>query len=175
MSTYDVAIKDGLVIIPGAGAVTLDIGIRDGRISCLSDEIPASEAESVINASGRAVFPGAIDSHFHVGIYRPLARDAQSESAAAVTGGVTTIINYFRTGSHYLSKTGPYQAIFPEVLGLSHQDFITDYAYHLAIMTSEQLMGLKCWSKSLASVRSSTTCSTRTWIWLGPVYVTAST
>jgi len=139
MINHDLIIKGALAVIPEIGVQRLDIGIANGKIVTLAEEIPISAAEQVIEAKGKVIFPGAIDSHFHVGIYRPLAEDAASESAAAVTGGVTTIISYFRTGTHYLHKTGPYRKIFPEVLELSHERFLTDYAYHLAIMTEEQL------------------------------------
>ncbi len=139
MVHHDLIIKGAVAIIPGLGAARVDIGIADEKIVTLSEDIPVSAAEEVIDAKGKVVFPGAIDSHFHVGIYRPFAEDATSESAAAVTGGVTTILSYFRTGSHYLHKTGPYREIFPEVLALSRERFLTDYSYHLAIMTDEHL------------------------------------
>jgi dihydropyrimidinase/allantoinase len=139
MIHHDLVIKGAIAIIPGLGATRMDIGIADEKIVTLSEDIPVSVAEEVIDARGKVVFPGAIDSHFHVGIYRPFAEDAVSESAAAVTGGVTTILSYFRTGSHYLHKTGPYREIFPEVLTLSRERFLTDYGYHLALMTDEHL------------------------------------
>ncbi len=64
-------------------------------------------APQVIDARHRLVLPGAIDAHFHVGIYRPLAEDAERETASALVGGVTTVLTCFRTGSHYLNRTGP--------------------------------------------------------------------
>jgi dihydropyrimidinase/allantoinase len=139
MSKYDLVITNGRVVLPERGSVKLDIGIKEGKIKGLFDQISSWQAEQMLDATARLVFPGAIDSHFHVGIYRPLSEDAASESAAALTGGVTTIISYFRTGSHYLNKTGPYRTIFAEVLDLSRGNFLTDYAYHLAIMTGEQV------------------------------------
>jgi len=142
MIRHDLLITGAFVVIPEIGVRRWDIGIANEKIVTLAEEIPASTAENVIEAKGKFVFPGAIDSHVHVGIYRPLAEDATSESAAAVTGGVTTILSYFRTGSHYLQKTGPYREVFPEVLALSRDRFLTDYAYHLGIMTEEQLSEL---------------------------------
>jgi dihydropyrimidinase/allantoinase len=47
-----------------------------------------------------------VDSHYHVGIYRPHSEDAESESRSALVGGVSTVISYWRTGHHYLNKTG---------------------------------------------------------------------
>jgi allantoinase len=70
----------------------------------------------------------------HCGIYSPLAEDALSESRAAAQGGVTSSLNYFRTGQYYLNKGGPYRDFFPEVLRLSEGRFHVDYGYHLAPM-----------------------------------------
>lgn len=139
MTRYDTVVKDGTLVVPYSGIVRADLGIKDGRISCIADEIISGQAERVVNAGGKVVFPGAVDSHFHVGIYRPFSQDAESESRSALVGGVTTLISYFRTGHHYLNKTGPYREIFPEVLELSREHFHTDYAFHLAIMTADQL------------------------------------
>src|SRR3989442_713306 len=99
----------------------------------------ARDAADVVDARGRLVLPGAVDSHFHIGIYRDLAADATSETASALAGGVTTVLSYFRTGQHYLNKSGPYRTIFPEVVAATAGHAYTDFGYHLGIMTSEQL------------------------------------
>lgn len=132
-------VKGGHVVLPGQGVVRADLGTRDGRIAAIADDLSSASAESVIDATALHVLPGAVDSHFHVGIYRPHADDARSESLSAVSGGVTTLISYFRTGHHYLNKSGPYREIFPEVLSLSQGNFHCDYAYHIAPMTTAQL------------------------------------
>ena len=114
MIRYDTMVKDGILVLPNLGMVRADLGIKDGRISCISDGIAPSEAEHVLDAGGKVVLPGAVDSHFHVGIYRPFSQDAESESQSALVGGVTTLISYFRTGHHYLNKSGLYRDIFPK-------------------------------------------------------------
>lgn len=134
MSRYDTVVLGGTAVLPGHGPVRLDIGVKSGRIAALAEGLQASEGEVVVDARGRYVVPGAVDSHFHVGIYRPHAEDARSESESAVSGGVTTILSYFRTGHHYLNKSGPYRDIFPEVLRLSEGSFHCDYGYHIAPM-----------------------------------------
>lgn len=139
MSKFDAVILNGTAVVPGLGPLQLDIGVKDGRIACLASSLAAAEGDDVIDARGLHILPGAVDTHFHVGIYRPHSTDAQSESASAVAGGVTTILSYFRTGHHYLNKTGPYREIFPEVLGLSAGNFWCDYGYHIAPMTTAQL------------------------------------
>jgi len=62
-----------------------------------------------------------------------------SESRAAAQGGVTSMLNYFRTGQYYLNKGGPYKKFFPEVLKISQDRFFVDYAYHLAPMDSTHI------------------------------------
>ncbi|MFP4037471.1 MAG: dihydroorotase [Desulfobacteraceae bacterium] len=139
MSSYDLAIKNGLLVIPCSGVRRADLGVKNEKIVTIADDIPAEAAERVIDASGKHVFPGAVDSHSHIGIYRPLDEDAASESAACAAGGVTTIASYFRTGKNYLNKTGSFRDIFPELLKLSENSFRVDYAYHIACMSTEQI------------------------------------
>src|SRR5947208_622016 len=50
----------------------------------------------------------------------------------AVSGGVTTMLTYFRTGQYYLNRGGRYAELFPEVLKLSEGRYHCDYGYHLA-------------------------------------------
>jgi allantoinase len=75
----------------------------------------------------------------HTGIYAPLDEDALTESRAAAMGGVTTSINYIRTGKYYLNKGGSYLDFFPQVLELSDGNFYVDYAYHLAPMDARHI------------------------------------
>jgi allantoinase len=139
MSKYDLVVKGGQVVIPTVGIVKADIGVSNQKIAAISKEIDSKEASKVVDASGKVVFPGAVDSHFHIGIFRPMDEDAKSESKSALWGGVTTICSYFRTGKNYLNKSGPYKEIFPEVLQKSANSFFTDYVYHITIMTPDQI------------------------------------
>ena len=139
MSKYDLAVIGGNLVVPHVGIRKGDIGVKNEKIVAIEEKILPEDCKEVINAEGKFVFPGAIDSHFHIGIYRPFEEDAVSESTSAASGGVTTILSYFRTGKSYLNKTGPLKKIFSEVLSLSKENFLTDYGYHLALMTDEQI------------------------------------
>lgn len=139
MSRYDTVILNGLVVLPGQDPVRLDLGLREGRIAAIADALSRQDAEEAIDAHGLMVFPGGVDSHYHIGIYRPLAEDALSETASSLVGGATSVLSYFRTGSHYLNRTGPYREIYPEVRAATDGHTFTDYGYHLAPMTSAQL------------------------------------
>jgi len=139
LSIYDVVIKGGSLVVPFQGLQKTDIGISGEKIAAIDRDIPASNARQIIDASNKFVFPGAVDSHFHVGIYRPFEDDAASESTSAASGGVTTILSYFRTGKDYLNKIGPYKEILPELLERSSSSFVTDYGYHIACFTEEHI------------------------------------
>jgi len=139
MSTYDLLIKGGQVAVPYVGTRKLDIGIKGEKIAAIGTDLAEAGAHKTLDASGRCVFPGAVDSHFHIGIYRPFAEDAVSESTSAASGGVTTILSYFRTGRDYLNKVGPFREILPELVGISEKSFLTDFGYHIACMTEEHI------------------------------------
>ena len=137
---WDRLIKNVRVVRPQGHALHEgDIAIRDGRFAKIAGDIPAAEAKEVYDGKGRLAFPGVVDAHMHSGIYSPLAEDAVSESRAAAQGGVTSSLNYFRTGQYYLNKGGPYRTFFPEVLKLSAGRFHVDYGYHLAPMDATHI------------------------------------
>ncbi len=133
----DLIVKNGNVVFPNRDVRKVDLGISDGLISKIGNDL--EEADEIIDASGKYVFPGLIDSHFHAGIYRPLATDARSESASAIAGGVTTVLSYFRTGRYYMNSSEPYTTLFREVLKQSEGNYYTDYGYHLAPITRKHL------------------------------------
>jgi len=136
----DLLLKNLSVVRPGRDSVeSLDIGITDGRFSRIEASIEPDAAREVRDCGGLTAFPGIIDAHMHVGIYSPLEHDAVTESKAALTGGVTTAITYFRTGQYYLNKGGSYRDFYPEVLGISDGKYWVDYAYHLAPITSAHI------------------------------------
>jgi len=139
MKNYDLLIKGGNIVVPNLGVRKADIGIIGEKIGAIADSILPEEAGQVIDATDRYIFPGAVDSHLHIGIYRPYKDDAISETTSAASGGVTTVLSYFRTGHSYLNKVGPYKEIFPELLDLSKDSFLVDYGYHLAVFTDEQI------------------------------------
>ena len=116
MTRYDTVVTGGTLVIPYVGEVRGDLGIRDGRVVTIADDLSRADTDVRVDAGGKVVLPGAVDSHYHLGIYRDLATDTESETTSSLVGGVTSVISYFRTGQHYLNKTGPYREIFPEVL-----------------------------------------------------------
>ncbi len=132
---FDLLIKNVRVVRPHGNVVhQADIAVKDGRFAKVAPGIAPERAKAVHDGRGQLAFPGVVDAHMHSGIYSPLAEDAVTESMAAAIGGVTSSLNYFRTGQYYLNKGGAYKKFFPEVLKISRNRFHVDYGYHLAPM-----------------------------------------
>jgi dihydropyrimidinase len=140
MSTYDLVVKNGSVIIPAHGIVHTDIGITGETISCLG-KVADEQAAHIIDATGKYVLPGLIDPHVHLGMYHPFYQDLQNESKAAAAGGVTTIMTTLASldrldaldttagqGTARTAKPARYSDIFPQLLedikGCSSVDFV---------------------------------------------------
>jgi allantoinase len=143
MTTLQTLVKNVTVVrpdVPGAeDGEPLDLGISDGRFVRVERDIPAEEAEVVVDGRGLVAFPGVVDAHQHWGIYNPLEEDTETESRASAQGGVTTGLTYMRTGQYYLNAGGPYREFFPKVLAASEGRSYIDYAFHLAPMSKEHI------------------------------------
>ncbi len=152
MSRYDLVVTGGTVVLP-QGPVQCGIGVRDGRIAAVAEDLKAEEGEEAVDARGTVIFPGAVDPHLHIGIYRDLSADATSETRSALVTGSTTLISYFRTGKDYLNRTGPYQEIVPLLIEATRGRTYADVGFHLAPMTSQQVGEIE-WLASEAGVPS---------------------
>jgi allantoinase len=140
MSSLETLVKNVQVVRPGAAEPErLDIGIAGGKFTRLAADIPAEDAQVVIDGRGLLAFPGVVDAHQHWGIYNPLDEDTRTESRASAQGGVTTALTYMRTGQYYLNRGGSYDEFFPHVLEASEGRAYVDYAFHLAPMMREHI------------------------------------
>jgi N-acyl-D-amino-acid deacylase len=85
---FDLLIRGGWVLDgTGAPALRADVGVRDGRIAAVG-RLEAAAAGRVIEATGRYVLPGFIDTHAH-GDSAVLDPATQ---LAALSQGVTTLV-----------------------------------------------------------------------------------
>jgi dihydropyrimidinase len=82
-------------IVTASDSYRADIYCEDETIARIGPELEAAPSATVIDATGRLVFPGFIDPHVH--IYLPFmgtyAKDTyETASVAALFGGTTTLI-----------------------------------------------------------------------------------
>jgi allantoinase len=130
--SLDLLIKNVRVVRPRRdGVERMDVGIKDGRFARIEKSI-TEDSKQTIDGRNRLAFPGCVDAHMHVGIYQPLEEDALAESRAAAMGGVTTSLNYFRTGQYYLNRGGSWREFMPEVARRAEGRFFVDYGFHMA-------------------------------------------
>ena len=141
MTACDLLLRHVRLVRPGTDAEPElhDLAVADGRFVAVAHALPTAGARTIVDARGLLGFPGLVDAHTHVGIYRPLPDDARSESLAAAAGGVTSMLSYIRTGECYLDRGGPYRDFYPEVLRQSANNYHVDYGYHLAPITGEHI------------------------------------
>ena len=133
---YDLLIRN-VRVVRASSVEDADIAITGEKFAKVGRNL--GEAKSVYDGKGWLAFPGVVDAHMHTGIYSPLEEDAVTESRAAAQGGVTSSLNYFRTGQYYLNRGGPWRDFLPAVLKTSAGRFDVDYGFHLAPMDSTHI------------------------------------
>ena len=138
MSEYDLVIRGGTVAT-AADTVACDVGIRDGVVATLGKDLGAGERE--IDATGRLVLPGGIDSHCHIeqrssaGVV--CADDFYSATVSAAFGGTTTVIPF--SAQH---RGQSLRRVVEEYHAAAEPKAVIDYAFHLIISDpTEQVMG----------------------------------
>ncbi|BDF04992.1 dihydroorotase [[Clostridium] hylemonae] len=130
----DLAVKGGMVVLPGNGIFKADVFIKDGRILSLGQG-EGIRAAKTVDASGKYVCPGLIDPHVHLGLFAPMETDMASETKAAVMGGITTTGVFFGGAASHFST-------FPEIEEQAGRCSYTDIIPHLVIGNEEQMREL---------------------------------
>ncbi len=138
MPHYDLIIKGGTVVT-ASDTTQCDVGIRDGVIATLG--IDLGEADRVIDATGKLIMPGGIDSHVHIaqpsGEGIVMADDFESATRSAAFGGNTTIMPFClqENGKGLREAVTAYH-------GLADGNCYTDVSFHLILSDpTEQVLG----------------------------------
>jgi len=88
----DVVIKGG-TLVTGEGLRRAAIAVKDGKIAAVDRDDAMPEAREVIDATGKHLIPGFLDSHCHLRDPGKVEReDWSTGTQAAAAGGVTTIL-----------------------------------------------------------------------------------
>ncbi|MBI3454927.1 MAG: amidohydrolase family protein [Candidatus Rokubacteria bacterium] len=113
--------------------VECSLAIRDGVIGAVLEAGETVEARRELDAGGRYVLPGLLDTHVHLGNgAQSFAEDCATESRHAVTGGVTTLLPYVITRGSYLDA-------LPEMHRAVAARSLVDMAFHAIIITEAQI------------------------------------
>ncbi len=130
MAKFDTVIRGGN-IATASDTFICDIGIKDGRIAALGLDLAADAAE-VIEAAGKYVLPGGIDSHVHIsqpsGDGIVMADDFDSGTRSALFGGNTTVMPFClqERGKGIRQALNEYHA-------LAEGNCHTDVSFHMII------------------------------------------
>jgi allantoinase len=93
MNRFDLIVRRGTVVLQDE-CRQLDIGIRDGKIAALGENLMFSEQTQVYDAEGLTILPGMIDAHVHFN--EPALGNWEgfvTGSASLAAGGCTTYID----------------------------------------------------------------------------------
>lgn len=89
---FDLIVSGGRLIDPAAGIDgPRDLGITGGRVVEVAARLSTTEASRTLDARGRIVTPGLIDSHVHV--FDGVAHIGVPPSAVGLAKGVTTLVD----------------------------------------------------------------------------------
>ena len=131
MNTPSILIRNGKVV-SSKGIRQLDVRIQYKRIVEIGSALQLVPGEELIDAKGKYVFPGLIDTHVH--FREPgYAHKAtwKTESAAAVAGGVTTVFDMPNTDPPTLSPE-----LVTEKLNIAKKDSFCNFGIFLGVSAS---------------------------------------
>ena len=137
---FDLLISNGTLVIPGVGEVKADVAIDAGRIVALGENL-AGAAKATFDATGKVVLPGFFDPHTHIGNERSFEEEAETETRAAVLGGITTIGIFIR------NLEGSYLEEMPSLRRIIDERSYVDSIFHPQIFNDKQLAELPSLAK----------------------------
>ena len=131
---FDLTIRNGR-ISNADGTFHADIGVHNGVIAQMAPHLPPGQRD--VDASGRWVLPGGIDSHCHIeqlsGMGVMCADDFYSGTVSAAFGGTTTILSF--AAQHRADS-------IPEVVAaygkLAREKAVIDYGFHLILTNPDE-------------------------------------
>jgi dihydropyrimidinase len=128
MQALDLVVRDGTVVT-ATDLFRADVGVRGGRIVALAEDLPRAAEE--IDAAGRLVLPGGVDSHCHIeqlsgmGIW--IADEFYTGTVSAAFGGTTTVIPF--AAQHRDESMRVVVADYRE----RAKKAVIDYAFHMIV------------------------------------------
>ena len=129
----DLLLRNARLVFPREGERTGSLGVRDGKIAGVYLNSAAPAARRTVEVGGRALLPGVIDPHIHLGV-RSVSYDEEclTETRAALKGGITTVGCYLREKGSYVGKVEDFRR-------RAEDKIYTDLLFHLVILEPSQI------------------------------------
>jgi dihydropyrimidinase len=126
---YDVVVRGGRVVT-ATDDVVADVAIRHGTIEAIGRKLGPGGTE--IDAAGRLVMPGGVDSHCHIeqlsaaGIMN--ADTFESATVSAAFGGTTTVISF---AAQHVGMS--LRKVVADYAALAARGAVVDYTFHMIV------------------------------------------
>lgn len=131
---FDLVVRNGRVAT-SCDTFKADIGVVDGRIRAMASQLPAGKKD--IDAGGRWVLPGGIDSHCHVeqlsGMGLMCADDFYSATVSAAFGGNTTIMPF--AAQH---RQDTVAEVLSDYRRRAEEKAVIDYGFHIIVTNADE-------------------------------------
>jgi len=133
-SPYDLVIRGGTVGTAG-GTYPADVAVKGETIVAIGQGLPAGARE--IDASGRLVLPGGIDTHTHIeqvsagGLLN--ADTFESATTSAAFGGNTTVVSF--AAQH---RGLDLRKVVDDYAKLADRGALIDYAFHMIVANPDE-------------------------------------
>lgn len=133
MNEFDLVIRGGTVV-SDTQTYKADVGIKGDKIVALDQGLNNGARE--IDAAGRLVMPGGIDTHCHVeqlsGMGKMGADNWYSASVSAAFGGTTMIVPF--AAQH---RGNSLRKVAEDYAELARKQSVIDYSYHLILSETD--------------------------------------
>jgi dihydropyrimidinase len=142
--TADLVLRNARLVYDGGRIVEGGLVCEDGTITVVFEGVsPAGpEGAEEIDAGGRYILPGLIDPHVQLYPAEGFAHYA-TETRSAAIGGVTSIVKMHRDLAGYDAAS-----LLEEIAGAESRAYV-DFAFHLAVMTDDQIASIPEYSREL--------------------------
>lgn len=126
---YDIVVRGGRVVTAADDAVA-DVAIRNGTIEAIGRNLGAGRTD--IDAAGRFVMPGGVDSHCHIeqlsaaGMMN--ADTFESATISAAFGGTTTVIPF---AAQHVGMS--LRKVVDDYAALAAKGAVVDYTFHMIV------------------------------------------
>jgi dihydropyrimidinase len=125
---FDLVVRNGLVVTSEA-SVHADVAVTGERIAAIGDPGSFPTARREVNAAGKLVLPGLIDTHVHMAHPfrgQPSDDDFYTGTVAAAHGGTTSVIEF----AIQWDKSQRLPEVIAARKAKAEQDVVVDFSFH---------------------------------------------
>lgn len=130
--TADLVLRNGRVVTH-TGEFHGGVAVTDGRIVAVGADDALPDGRRRIDLDGLALLPGVVDPHCHLGVDYGYDEDMRTETAAAASGGVTTVLLFAR------NPNGGYVDFYTERRARGEAASIIDFGFHFGIQRADHI------------------------------------